>query len=69
MLEHLNPNRYELHLLNEVLYALIGQETAKISEVKAGGLKNVPTRPDSTPLMRPHLAKLADFFPPLTMDL
>ena len=29
--------RYESDLLNGVLYALVGQEAAKISEVKVGG--------------------------------
>ena len=33
----LAPSRYELDLLNEVLYILIGQEAAKISKVKVGG--------------------------------
>ena len=33
----LSPNRYELDLLNEALYILIGQEAAQISEVKVGG--------------------------------
>ena len=37
MLGHLAPNRYELDLSNEVLYALVGQEAAKISEAKVGG--------------------------------
>ena len=32
-----SPNRYESDLSNEVLYALVGQEAAKISEVKVGG--------------------------------
>ena len=31
------PNRSESDLLNEVLYALVGQEATKISEVKVGG--------------------------------
>ena len=39
MLWHLVPNRYELDLSNEALYALVGQEAAKISEVKVGGRK------------------------------
>ena len=30
-------NRHESDLSNEVLYALVGQEAAKISEVKVGG--------------------------------
>ena len=30
-------NRYESDLSNEVLYALVGQEAAKISETKVGG--------------------------------
>ena len=34
-----SPNRYESDLSNEVLYYLIGQEAAKISEVKVGGQK------------------------------
>ena len=34
-----SPNRYELDLSNEVLYVLVGQEAAKISEVKVGGRK------------------------------
>ena len=29
--------QYESDLLNEALYALVGQEAAKISEVKVGG--------------------------------
>ena len=33
------PNRYESDLSNEVLYALVGQKAAKISEVKVGGQK------------------------------
>ena len=33
---HLAPNRYELDLSNEVLYALVGYEGAKISEAKVG---------------------------------
>ena len=33
----LAPNRNEADLLNEVLYALVGQKAAKISEVKLGG--------------------------------
>ena len=32
-----SPNRYESDLSYEVLYALVGQEAAKISEVKVGG--------------------------------
>ena len=32
-----SPNRYESDLSNEALYALVGQEAAKISEVKVGG--------------------------------
>ena len=32
-----SPNRYESDLSNEVLYLLVGQEVAKISEVKVGG--------------------------------
>ena len=39
MLGKLAPSRYELDLSNEVLYALLGQEAAKISEVKVGGCK------------------------------
>ena len=34
----LTPNRYESNLSNEELFALVGQEAAKISEVKAEGL-------------------------------
>ena len=34
-----SPNRYESDLSNEVLYALVGQKAAKISEVKVGGRK------------------------------
>ena len=33
----LAPNRYYSDLSNEVLYILVGQEAAKISEVKVGG--------------------------------
>ena len=36
-----SPNRYESDLSNEVLYALVGQEAAKISEVKVGGRKEI----------------------------
>ena len=32
-----SPNRYESDLLNEVMYVFVGQEAAKISEVKVGG--------------------------------
>ena len=35
----LAPNRHESDLSNEVLYILVGQEAAKISEVKVGGRK------------------------------
>ena len=31
------PNRYESDLSNEVLYALVTSEAAKISDVKVGG--------------------------------
>ena len=31
------PNRYGSDLSNEVLYALVGQDTAKILVVKVGG--------------------------------
>ena len=34
-----SPNRYESDLSNEVLYVLVGQEAAEISEVKVGGRK------------------------------
>ena len=37
--------RYESDLFNEVLYILVGQEAAKISEVKVGGQKNLPDQP------------------------
>ena len=37
-----SPNRYESDLSNGVLYVLVGQEAAKISEVKVGGRKNLP---------------------------
>ena len=37
--ELLSPNRYESDISNEVLYALVGQVAAKISEVKVGGRK------------------------------
>ena len=33
-----SPNRYESDLSNEVLYALVGQEATKISEVKVSSL-------------------------------
>ena len=39
MLGHLAPKRYKLDLSNEVLYALVGEEAAKISEAKVGGLE------------------------------
>ena len=32
-----SPNRYESDLSNEVLFTFVGQEAAKISEVKSGG--------------------------------
>ena len=37
-LELLVPNRYKSDLLNEVLYILVGQEAAEISNAKVGGL-------------------------------
>ena len=37
----LSPNRYQSDLSNEVLYALVGQEAAKISEIK----KDLPDQP------------------------
>ena len=39
VLGYLAPNMYELDLSNEVLSALVGEEAAKISEVKVGGRK------------------------------
>ena len=39
--ELLSPNRYESDIMNKVLYTLVGQETAKISEVKFGGRKKI----------------------------
>ena len=36
-----SPNRYESDLSNEVLCALVGQEAAKISEVKVGDQKKI----------------------------
>ena len=39
MLGHLAPNRYEVDLSNDVLYALLDQGAAKISEAKVGGRK------------------------------
>ena len=41
MLGHLAQNRYVLDLSNEVLYALEGQEAAKISGAKVGGQKKI----------------------------
>ena len=38
-----NTSRYELDLSNEVLYTLVGQEAAKISEVKVEGQKRIST--------------------------
>ena len=61
-------NGYESDLSNEVLYALVGQEAAKISDFKVGGGKKLPTRRDST-LMRPGLADLADFLSTFNFDL
>ena len=40
-LELLAPNRYELDLSNEVLYIIVGQEGAKIIEIKVGGQKRI----------------------------
>ena len=40
-----SPNRYESDLLNELLYLLVGQEAAKISEAKVEGRKNLPDQP------------------------
>ena len=34
-----SSNRYESDLSNETLYILVGQEAAKISEIKVGGQK------------------------------
>ena len=39
MLGKLAPNRYKLDLSNEVLYALVAEEAAQISEVKVGDLE------------------------------
>ena len=36
----LPTNRYESDLLNGVLYAILGEDSEKISEVKFGGWKN-----------------------------
>ena len=55
-----SPYRYKPDLLNEVLYVLIDQEVAKISEVKVG-VKKMLTRLDLT-LMILGSADLTDFF-------
>ena len=34
-----SPNKYDSDLLNEILYILVDQEAAKLSEVKVGGQK------------------------------
>ena len=41
-------NKYDSYLSNEVLCILLGQEAAKISEVKDVSRKILPTWPDST---------------------
>jgi len=61
LLGHLAPNRYELDLSNDLLYALVGQGAAKISEIKVEGRKKMPTRPNS--ILPPRgPADNADFF-------
>ena len=55
-----SPNRYQSDLSNEALYVLVGQEVAKISEVKVG-VKKMLTRLDLT-LMILGSADLTDFF-------
>ena len=45
-----SSNRYESDLSNEVLYTLVGQKAAKISESKLEVDKKLPTQPDSRPL-------------------
>ena len=64
----LSPNKYESDLSNEVLCILLGQQAAKISEVKDGSRKKLPTWPDST-LMRPGLADPADYISTSNFDL
>ena len=62
MLGHLAPNRYVLDLSNEVLYALVGQEAAKISEAKVGG-QNKNCQLSWVQIRRTKgQAELADFF-------
>ena len=39
MLGFQSVNRYQSDLSNEVLYALLGEEAAKISKIKVGGRK------------------------------
>ena len=43
----LSVSKYELDISNEVLYALVAQEAAKISDVKVRGHKKLPIWPDS----------------------
>ena len=68
-----SPNRYDLDLSNEVLYALVGQEAAKISEVKVGDRKkNLPVQPDPAGTADSNLAELATFLirpPSLVSDI
>ena len=59
----LAPKRYESNLSTEVLYILVGQEAAKILEVKVGGGK------ENSNLMRPGPAEPEDFLSTSNFDL
>ena len=69
MLGHLAPNRYELDLSNEVLYALVGQEAAKISGAKVGGQEKNCQRSQIRIRRTQGQAELADFFSISNFDL
>ena len=60
------PNKYEVDLSNEVLNIDFGQGTAKISEVKVGGKKNICLSAWLKP-ERPGSAELADISPKLQL--
>ena len=64
----LAPKEYELDLSNEVLYSFVGQEAAKIQEVKVDGRKKLPTGPDSTPTSLGP-AEPSDFLSTSKLDL
>ena len=63
------PSRYVLDLSNEVLYALVGQEAAKISEAKVGGREKKFQRGPIRIRRTRGQAELADFLSISNFDL